>query len=117
MPIGTDQPPIPTSESQLRSLFKLEPDQRADAWKKAVARSNGAPTGKTVSEVVSEMKAAPPSDHDEITKQKLLVEIKRTVVRGVEVLSVDGLQKYLEFLDFYRQQWLEASAVDERAGA
>ena len=48
---------IPTSEWQIRSLTKLEPQQQREVWIKAVELAgNKAPSGKIVSELASEIK-------------------------------------------------------------
>lgn len=48
---------IPTSEWQIRSLTRLEPQQQREVWIKAVELAgNKAPSGKVVSELASEIK-------------------------------------------------------------
>ncbi|MDJ0595996.1 MAG: hypothetical protein QNJ72_39445, partial [Pleurocapsa sp. MO_226.B13] len=48
---------IPTSEWQIRSLTKLEPQQQREVWIKAVELAgNKAPSGRVVSELASEIK-------------------------------------------------------------
>lgn len=52
-----NKPIIPTSEWQIRSLTKLEPQQQREVWIKAVKLAgNKAPSGKVVSELASEIK-------------------------------------------------------------
>lgn len=51
-PIG----PKPTSESQVRPLAKLPPDQRKEAWEEAGMRSGGQPTAADVEAVVDEIR-------------------------------------------------------------
>jgi hypothetical protein len=55
-PIGD----MPTSESQVRLLARLEPEQQREAWARAVSTApNGNPTGARVAEVVAELCPAP----------------------------------------------------------
>lgn len=60
-PIG-DSPP--TTEGQVRPLVKLDPDQRAEAWARAIGRADelgkAKPTAVIVAEVVGEMTNPPP---------------------------------------------------------
>ena len=52
-----NKPIIPTSEWQIRSLTRLEPQQQREVWIKAVKLAgNKAPSGKVVSELASEIK-------------------------------------------------------------
>ena len=52
------EPILPTNESQVRPLAKLEhPTQRRKAWKIAVKRAEGQPTAAIVAEVVCELVA------------------------------------------------------------
>ncbi len=47
----------PTSESQVRPLTALEPEQQQEAWTAAVEASDGKPTAKHVEAAVEEIKA------------------------------------------------------------
>ena len=52
-----NKPIIPTSEWQIRSLTRLEPQQQREVWIKAVELAgNKAPSGKVVFELASEIK-------------------------------------------------------------
>jgi len=71
-PIG----PIPQSESQIRPLTGLEPEEQREAWNQAVNdSSNGKPTAKDVGVAVDQLKAPSKSDYPPIKKvAKALVE-------------------------------------------
>jgi protein gp37 len=60
-PIGADgEKIVPVAESQMRPLTKIkDPAMRAEAWSKAVERSEEVPTAETVRVVVDEIMAAP----------------------------------------------------------
>lgn len=46
-------PPLPTSEGQIRALFKLEPAQQIEVWEQAVEESGGkVPSGRQVKDIV-----------------------------------------------------------------
>jgi hypothetical protein len=55
-PIGSILPsyPLPTAESQIRSLTNLAPEQQIGAWTEAVGRSGGQPTAAIVEQVAKE---------------------------------------------------------------
>lgn len=60
--LGTNVPILPTNESQVRPLTKLEtPEEQQAAWQKAVETAPGGKvTGAHVATVVDEMKSRPP---------------------------------------------------------
>lgn len=77
VPIGTNLP-IPQTESQVRPLAQLPPEEQAGAWMAAVERSGGKPTAKVVEQVVRERAADPELRFDPTSQQACCGHCDRT---------------------------------------
>ena len=102
-PIGVIQP---TSESQIRPITKLEPEQQAEVWKKAVETApEGKITAKHVEKVVEGLAMARPEEN--------IVEGEfEDDTEPEEPLTVRKLKQYWEIADKYEKEifldWLKA---------
>jgi len=88
-PVGDTQP---TSESQIRSLTGLEPEQQREAWEEAIKNApNGKPTAKDVDAAVDQLKAPLKPDDSEMTIKQFNKLTKALVEEFATILHRRGL--------------------------
>ena len=86
---------IPTSEWQIRSLTKLEPQQQREVWRQAVATAKGkVPSGKLVSNLVAKIEGKLESDKKQVSSDNKNGNHKQ-VKEGVNYLSGMGCEFYV----------------------
>ncbi len=91
----------PTTESQVRALCKLQPEQQNQAWICAAERAKGQPTARLISEVVAELMSdeAPPSRTSPSRRNKiisLLSGLRSAVRKNLSAEVLEGLISELE---------------------
>ena len=86
---------IPTSEWQIRSLTKLEPQQQREVWHQAVETAKGrVPSGKLVSDLVAKIERKLKSEKREVDSGKKNRNHKQ-VEEGVNYLPGMGCEFYV----------------------
>ncbi len=104
---------IPTSEWQIRSLTKLEPQQQREIWRQAIEMAKGrVPSGKVVSDLVAKIEGKSISDKSQVGSDNKN-ENNKQIEEGVNYIPGMGCEFYVRL---NQETWNKLNEYAEYVG-